>query len=906
MYLLVRRAFDPTKAEWELLACLVEETIGGCKPLMRNGDAPMELMGMKERTFLVEFVGAGTFGIVIRAVDRMGVDRAFKVFLPPRALQVQGIDTHIPEGMASYTDYDEITLTNRQPFKHVLSVAHHGKTLGTSPPNDLPPTIKINPAARAIRANEELPFTVSPLVDGFHMDGFFRLINQSTQVAILDDRVGAAALHDHVLLLFRDVLAGLVELREADVVHLDIKAHNIMVHAPAALFHPLKQAPTSAEFIMALKDRGKRWEAFIVDLGISRCVALDRHGWISLVMTPLSFPTDVLHLLEEDAEKRGYVNIDRLREYGAAIDLNMFGRVIWSMLMDQTELNKHSTYSQDFKDRERVKTDFWKRIFRADYGVIAGLARELVKSNLKPWVDPAESLRRLQTIPLYSDKDIYASSLLTDRQPEIKIRCGGTLVRLGEPLDEVVDHPYFQRLRRMAQLAFVSEVFPDANHTRFSHSLRTFELAKEAVRFLTPKSLFRVIFTRKDVDHLLAAALLHDIGQYPFAHTIEELRELGEHKQVQNAPLMRISHDHELVKSVLTRPDKRGRTIGDILKAHGFSVDDILYCIHKNPESHGVSPALRVSHELIAQVVDLDRIAYLLQDSERSGVPYGNAIDVESLLDALTVAGSYDDLGQHPEKLGLGIEESGVSAAEAVLAAVYWMYRNVYWRHTNRAFMTMIKTVIKSLIAKGNLDFDTYWRETLQMSEMDALRYLHDKFNTHKEANSVNPLTSLLELRRVGYSRVKTVNVIHRDTPEEEEAATVHHLIMRRLSVWLEEDVAVIVEDYLRTLGVDVRRRQVLVDIPLKRHLRERQGLPVIGHRHLSRRRRDAAKDLFDYSRLSAKLTEIEEESFVRIRIFFAKELIEQLSQPIMEEIEKSLLGAIRLALDSSTPGDGG
>jgi uncharacterized protein len=160
--------------------------------------------------------------------------------------------------------------------------------------------------------------------------------------------------------------------------------------------------------------------------------------------------------------------------------------------------------------------------------------------------------------------------------------------------------------------------------------------------------MFRLVFTRRDVDHLLAAALLHDIGQYPFAHTIEDLRELGE--RVHDERLKAIRHDHELAGDVLKAPDRRGTSIQRILEANGFALAAVIHCIHNQPGVAPVPPAWRVSHDLIAQVLDLDRIAYLLQDSERSGVPYGNAVDVESLLDALTIHGTYADLAQKPRQ----------------------------------------------------------------------------------------------------------------------------------------------------------------------------------------------------------------------------------------------------------------
>jgi HD superfamily phosphohydrolase len=390
---------------------------------------------------------------------------------------------------------------------------------------------------------------------------------------------------------------------------------------------------------------------------------------------------------------------------------------------------------------------------------------------------------------------------------------------------------------------------------------------------------------------MLAAALIHDIGQYPFAHTIEDLRELGDY--VKDSRLQNIYHDHELVERVISAPghrDSKGRTIRDILTMNGFNVEDILYIISKKSIQH-ISPALRVSHDLIAKVIDLDRVAYLLHDSERSGVPYGNAIDVESLLDALTIAGSYKDFAASQDSLQLGIEDSGVSAAEAVLAAVYWMYRNVYWRHTNRAFMAMIKAATRHLFTKTDISFERYWNDTHGMSEIDALKYLHDLFDIHKPTNSVNHLAALLNLQRLGYSRVKTIHPLHK------ASRVVHKRIRKHLTVTIEDDLAILIEQYLRTLGLTVARGMVLADIPLKGHLRESVSLPVIAERHLSRRQRDESKDFLSYSRLASRLSRMERSEASRIRIFITHELTTTMSQNQMAEFEDNLLKHLETVL---------
>jgi HD superfamily phosphohydrolase len=90
-------------------------------------------------------------------------------------------------------------------------------------------------------------------------------------------------------------------------------------------------------------------------------------------------------------------------------------------------------------------------------------------------------------------------------------------ITISSKEEEVIDLPIFQRLRRIHQLSFADIVYPGAVHTRFSHSLGAMELAKRAARYLRAKE----IIDEEDEKVLIWAALLHDIGHFPFSHAFE-------------------------------------------------------------------------------------------------------------------------------------------------------------------------------------------------------------------------------------------------------------------------------------------------------------------------------------------------------------------------------------------------
>jgi len=95
------------------------------------------------------------------------------------------------------------------------------------------------------------------------------------------------------------------------------------------------------------------------------------------------------------------------------------------------------------------------------------------------------------------------------------------LISIKEPIiHEIIEHPYFQRLRRISQLGLVNLVYPGANHTRFQHALGTLHLMQKVITHLNTKGNF---ISEKDATDLKLAILLHDIGHGPFSHALENV-----------------------------------------------------------------------------------------------------------------------------------------------------------------------------------------------------------------------------------------------------------------------------------------------------------------------------------------------------------------------------------------------
>jgi HD superfamily phosphohydrolase len=228
-------------------------------------------------------------------------------------------------------------------------------------------------------------------------------------------------------------------------------------------------------------------------------------------------------------------------------------------------------------------------------------------------------------------------------------------IRVGPLTLGLVDTRPFQRLRYVRQLGLAYLVYPGATHSRFEHALGTYHLARRTLALLDERSELADVPAEARND-IWVAALLHDIGHYPYSHALEEI----------GAP-----HHESVAEPILTR----GPLADFLVKARGPGT----------PE--------RIS-------LDLDKIEDLKRDALMCGVPYGE-IDVDRLLNSLTVL---DDPATG--RRAIGVLEKGLSALESLLFAKYQMYRNVYWHHAVRSATAMYKRVVDDALRAGRVQAD--------------------------------------------------------------------------------------------------------------------------------------------------------------------------------------------------------
>ncbi len=239
-------------------------------------------------------------------------------------------------------------------------------------------------------------------------------------------------------------------------------------------------------------------------------------------------------------------------------------------------------------------------------------------------------------------------------------------IRIDPTAERLLDTGVVQRLRYVRQLGLAHLVYPGATHSRFEHALGAYHLARRTLSRLQESDGLSGV-APDEAAIVAAAALLHDVGHYPFSHAVEEIG---------------VPHHEELSRPLVTDGD-----VATILRADiGGDAPERIYALICGTSA---SPL----QGLISGSLDLDKMDYLKRDALMCGVPYGE-IDEDRLMHALVVL---DD--PTTNRRGIGVLTKGLSALESLLFAKYQMYRNVYWHHAVRSATAMYKRMVEGALA---------------------------------------------------------------------------------------------------------------------------------------------------------------------------------------------------------------
>ena len=241
-------------------------------------------------------------------------------------------------------------------------------------------------------------------------------------------------------------------------------------------------------------------------------------------------------------------------------------------------------------------------------------------------------------------------------------------IHFPEEFQSILVLSSFAKLARIRQLGPAYLAYPGATHTRFSHSLGVFEMAKRTLDSYSQAGLPSFI-TSEGAKSFLAAALVHDTGHFPYAHSLKEL------------PLI----DHE----VLTAKCISETDLSKSLEESGAIPEMVSAIIDKTKPDNG-NKELIFFRQCLSGVLDPDKLDYLTRDAFFCGVPYGIQ-DVDFVFQHLAITSDGKP----------GIDKRGIMSVEGLLFSKYLMYKSVYWQRTVRSATSMIKKAVLSFLKRG-------------------------------------------------------------------------------------------------------------------------------------------------------------------------------------------------------------
>jgi len=312
----------------------------------------------------------------------------------------------------------------------------------------------------------------------------------------------------------------------------------------------------------------------------------------------------------------------------------------------------------------------------------------------------------------------------------------------------------FMRLHRIMQLGPVYLVYPGASHTRASHSIGVYHIGRRLLQNLAERGASEWL-TPEGVKSFLAACLLHDLGHFPYTHSLKELSLL--------------SHETLTGTIILEEPFK------SLVGATGADPDFTAAIVDK--EINAAGDELLFYRKLLSGALDPDKLDYLNRDARYCGVPYG-AQDVDFILSRL-----------YPDKeKGVNIDSRLIPNVESVLFSKYLMYRTVYWHKQVRAATAMVKKALINGLESGKLS----GKDLYNLDDMSLFTLLGQKSGG-----------SLVESVREGKIYITAAEI----SPEQVNMAAIQAFSGR---AQMEEKLAV----ELRREGLDIKGEDIIIDIP--------------------------------------------------------------------------------------------
>ena len=334
-------------------------------------------------------------------------------------------------------------------------------------------------------------------------------------------------------------------------------------------------------------------------------------------------------------------------------------------------------------------------------------------------------------------------------------------IMMSRGIKKILGSETLQKLNRIKQLGPSYHVYPGATHTRLAHSIGVFHISKRIIhQLLTFESCPEL--SMEGVISFLCASLLHDLGHFPFAHSLKEL------------PLL----DHE----ELTGNYIKSEPLNTIIKEKLGVEPDFVRAIVDTTVTENITGEILFFRNLLSGVLDPDKLDYLNRDAYYCGVPYGIQ-DIDFII---------NNIAPH-EKTGIALFENGIPAVENLLFSKYLMYRAVYWHKTVRVATSMVKKALYTGMQEGEIKAEELYGLD---DESLFMRYKKSSFKPFELINMVSSRNFL-----------KTAV----EVPFDIENSAHHCLTFLNTRFKTEKEISILLK---KEYNIDVDPVFIIIDIP--------------------------------------------------------------------------------------------
>jgi len=529
---------------------------------------------------------------------------------------------------------NEIKLLAKIRFRSIVAIHEAGKV----------------PSTEEIAGLDYVPFYVMDFIDGQDSDIYYKQ-NSTT--------------FEKFIRMFNETVKAITHLHKNNIVHLDIKPGNIRIDNSN---YPV-----------------------LVDLGTTK--VLSQEDFDTKIATTIRYaPREMARYLiknpKDESRAEGTLKRNQIK---LIWDLHFLGLTLQELINIILEKNHNAftTYQRKYLYllSIRMLQDPLGENELKNFGLPPNLLYEIKYNNIKTVLNDVGKI-----LP---ESDLGSNIPEFDQNHHASIQIGGNdSLTLTERVSDTINHAFLRRLAEISHLGIVQLVYPTCTHSRFEHSLGTYHNVIKYIRALyydPLNPLFRQIMEPVNIRAALLSAILHDIGQFPMAHDLEDVDgKIFNHSSLVTSLINGVRDEKVKGSRKMTFPP-----LDDIFRLWQVQKKDVLSILEAKIDtpSHGIRQ--RILKSLISGPIDADKLDYLLRDSVRLNVPYPKGIDVERLLRCLTIL-----IKTHADGVlaYVVVHEKGRIPAEFVILSRYAMYAQVYWHHSVRAAKGMLARALRSLI----------------------------------------------------------------------------------------------------------------------------------------------------------------------------------------------------------------